>query len=72
MEVARDALSANVSLLVNLVSHAEKAVPYVAVGGGFYRASFDLDHDRFFGRVSGQYTAGTQMVPLAGSHGFGM
>jgi hypothetical protein len=67
-----DGLSATASLLVDLLPADRKTVPYVAVGGGLYRASFDLDAQRFFGRLSGQFPAGTQMIPLAGGHGFGM
>lgn len=40
-------LSATASLLVNLRPASEKAVPYLAIGGGLYRASFDMGHDRF-------------------------
>jgi len=67
-----DGLSANASLLVNLAAGDRGTVPYVAVGVGLYRASFDLDHDRFFGRLTGNFPAGTQMIPISGTHAFGM
>ena len=67
-----DGLSANASLLVNLAAGDRGTVPYVAVGAGLYRASFDLDHDRFFGRLTGNFPAGTQMIPISGTHAFGM
>lgn len=35
------------SLLVNLASSKEKAVPYLALGGGVYHASFDQMEGRF-------------------------
>jgi hypothetical protein len=66
------AMSGTIALLVNLVPSGGKTVPYLAVGGGLYRASFDLDDERYFGRLSGQFPGGTQMIPLAGMHGFGM
>lgn len=67
-----DGLSANASLVVNLAAAHHSTVPYLAIGGGLYRASFDLDHDRFFGRLTGDFPAGTQMIPISGMHGFGM
>jgi hypothetical protein len=35
-------------------------------------ASFDLDRDRFFRRVSEEYPEGTRMIPITGMGGFGM
>ena len=67
-----DALSANVGLLMNVVESTRRTVPYFAVGGGVYRASFDLGNSRFFGGMGQQFVAGTQMIPLAGMTGFGM
>ncbi len=55
-------MSATASILVNLVPADRKTVPYLAVGGGVYRASFGLGHDQFF----------WQMIPISGMHGFGM
>lgn len=49
------AMSWTASLLVNLLPAGGKTVPYLAMGGGLYQASFDLDQQRFFG---------------AGMHGF--
>lgn len=44
-----NAFNASASLLVNLRPRGEKAVPYLAAGGGVYRASFDMGSDRFSG-----------------------
>ena len=66
------AMSGTVSLLVNLLPASGKTVPYLAVGGGLYGASFNLDNERFFGRLANQFPGGTQMIPIAGTHGFGM
>ncbi len=54
-------MSGTVSLLVNLLPGGGKTVPYLAVGGGLYGASFDMDDERYFGRTS-----------IAGMGGFGM
>lgn len=67
-----EALSVNLGLLVNLVSSDRAAVPYLAIGGGAYRTSFDLGHQRFFGMMGSQYPAGTLMVPLEGMMGYGV
>ena len=67
-----DALHLNVGLLLNLLPAGSRAVPYVAVGGGLYRASFDLGNSRFFGMMGSQYPAGTQMVPLQEMAGYGV
>jgi opacity protein-like surface antigen len=60
------------SVLFNMLPGSRHVVPYAAIGAGIYRASFDLDNDRFFGRVNTQFLPGTQMVPLSGMRGFGM
>lgn len=65
-------MSGTVSLLVNLLPGGGKTVPYLAVGGGLYSASFNLDNERFFGRLSGEYPGGTRMIPISGMGGFGM
>lgn len=65
-------MSGTVALLVNLVPAGGKTVPYLVVGGGLYGASFDLDRDRFFRRVSEEYPEGTRMIPITGMGGFGM
>jgi hypothetical protein len=45
-------LSASAALLVHLRPRHEKAVPYLAVGGGVYRASFDMGNPRFNGAMN--------------------
>ena len=61
------------SLLFQLLPPGRLAVPYVAIGGGLYRAMFDLNHQRFFGGMGSAYAPGTVMTPLTtGMHGFGM
>jgi len=67
-----DAISVNVSLLVNVLPSTRKTVPYFAIGGGVYRASFDLGNDRFFGAMGQQFGPGAQLVPVRGMAGFGM
>ena len=67
-----DAIAANASLLVSIVESHRKTVPYVAIGGGVYRVSFDLGDRRFFGGMGSQFAPGTQMVPFSGMSGFGM
>jgi hypothetical protein len=62
-----DALNASVSLLVNLVSSRERIVPYAAVGGGVYRASFDLADPRFLGPVGAQFAPNSMVCPAPGS-----
>jgi len=62
-----DGLSLEVALRVALVSPSRPAVPYVAIGAGVYRASFDLGQRRFFGMMNAGYAAGTQLVPLQGT-----
>lgn len=42
-------LSLSANLLVHLRPRTDKAVPYLAVGGGLYRASFDMGRSRFSG-----------------------
>jgi hypothetical protein len=67
-----DAISTNASLLVNVLPSSRKTVPYFAIGGGVYRASFDLGNNRFFGVMAQQFGPGTQVVPVRGMAGFGM
>ena len=70
MVIARIAVG---SLLLNLLPSGHRAVPYLAIGGGLYRAMFDLNHQRFFGGMGSTYAPGTVMTPLTtGMHGFGM
>lgn len=63
-------MSGTVSLLVNLLGSG-KTVPYLAVGGGLYGASFDMD-GRYAARTSGEYSEGTGMMSMTGIRGFGM
>jgi hypothetical protein len=60
-------LSASAALLVHLRPTHEKAVPYLAAGGGFYRASFDMGSDRF----SGPMDMGGSMMGGSGMMGMG-
>jgi hypothetical protein len=62
-----DALDVSVSLLVNLLTD-RRAIPYVAVGGGIYRARFDLDNRRFLG-MTGNLPPGAQIVATGGGWG---
>ena len=53
------AASLSASLLLNLVSRNERAVPYLVAGGGLYRASFDTRNARFSGpALSGEMGTG--------------
>ena len=54
------------------IARTRKAAPYVALGGGLYRADFDLGNDRFLGRMTSEFAPGTRFVPVEGMHGFGM
>lgn len=62
--MGENGLNLSASLLVNLRPGREKAVPYLAVGGGVYRASFDMGNSRFTGPMGygmmggGPYDAG--------------
>ena len=67
-----EAITAAANVLVNLVASDAKAVPYLAIGGGLYRASFDLGNRRFFGTMDPRFGPGTQLIPIQGMHGFGM
>lgn len=60
-------LSASAALLVHLRPTHEKAVPYLAAGGGFYRASFDMGSDRF----NGPMDMGGSMMGGSGMMGMG-
>ena len=54
------------------LARGPKAAPYAAIGGGLYRASFQLGDGRFFGGMSSQFGPGTRFVPIQGQMGFGM
>lgn len=60
-------LNLSASLLMNLRPGREKAVPYLAVGGGVYRASFDMGNSRFSGPM--RYGMGYGMMGAYGAYG---
>ena len=49
----QSAMDLNVSVLVDLLT-ARRAVPYLSIGGGLYRAMFDVGNERSFGMMGGQ------------------
>lgn len=62
-----DALSLSANLLVHLRPRHEKAVPYLAAGGGIYRASFDMGNSRSYGpmgagMMGGYYSGGYETM----------
>lgn len=65
-----DAFTLGGSLLINLLTSPQRAVPYAAIGGGLYRASFDLAHPRFLGPVGAQFGPGSTICASPGT-GFG-
>lgn len=48
-----DALSASANLHVLLRPRSERTVPYLTLGGGVYRTSFDMGNARFDGPMNG-------------------
>lgn len=58
--------------MVFTIASGPKAAPYVAIGGGVYRASFDLGNQAMFGALGSQFGPGTMMVPIHGTSGFRM
>jgi len=62
-------LAASAGLLLNLRPAHEKAVPYLAAGGGIYRASFDMGSGRFSGpmNMGGSMMGGAGMMGGVGS-----
>lgn len=60
-----DTLSLSVTLLFQMRPTREKAVPYFAIGGGLYRASFDMGNPRFYGPMDPGHLDSS-------GHGFGM
>ncbi len=54
------------------IARGPKAAPYAAIGGGVYRASFDLGNQAMFGAMGSQFGPGTMMVPIQDTSGFGM
>lgn len=74
-----DAVSASGSLLVNVLPSHRRVVPYAAIGGGVYRASFDMGDPRMLGAFGSQFPSGAVVCPAAGTGmgpgpgaGFGM
>jgi hypothetical protein len=65
--MASSALTASASLVFSLRPTHEKAVPYLAAGGGVYRASFDMGSGRF----SGPMNMGGSMMGGYGMMGMG-
>lgn len=63
---AASALNATASLLVNLTASRKPLVPYLAAGGGLYRASFDLADPRLLGTIGNQFSPGTVLCPTGG------
>jgi len=49
----QSAMDLNVSVLVDLLT-ARRAVPYLSIGGGLYRAMFDVGNERSFGMMGSQ------------------
>ena len=66
-----NALTLTGSVLANLLPLGRRVVPYAAVGGGLYRASFDLAHQRFMGGITGGFGPGTQICAAPGTSGPG-
>lgn len=60
-----DGVSASANLHVLLRPRTERTVPYVTIGGGVYRTSFDMGNARFNGPMNGSAGNG------AGSYGSG-
>ena len=69
--MGENGLNLSASLLVNLRHGREKAVPYLAVGGGVYRASFDMGNSRFTGPMGYGGMMGYGMMGGAGMMGGG-
>lgn len=67
--LGENGLNVSASLLVNLRSAGEKAVPYLALGGGVYRASFDMRNPLLTGPMAG-YGMGSYGM-MGGSYGGG-
>jgi hypothetical protein len=54
------------------MARSKRAAPYLAIGGGLYRASFALGDTRFLGGMASEFATGTRFVPVRGMSGFGM
>lgn len=63
----QSAMDVNLSVLVDLMT-GRRALPYLSVGGGLYRAMFDLGNQRFSGMMgglsSGDTTAAMGLMPM--------
>jgi hypothetical protein len=62
-----EAFTVTGTMLINLLPLGRRVVPYVAAGGGIYRASFDLGHARLMGAVAGPFGPGSQFCPSPGA-----
>ena len=62
-----DALSASGSVLIDVLSSRGRVVPYAAVGGGVYRASFDMGEARRRGALGSQFQGGSVVCPAPGT-----
>ena len=62
-----DAVSVTGSLLLNLLPGPTRIVPYVAVGGGFHRTSFNLADAALLGPISAQFGPGSVVCPAPGT-----
>lgn len=67
-----DAVTASASLHVLLKPRSERTVPYLSVGGGVYRASFDMGNARFRGNRNGGPGTGYGAYGAYGAYGMGM
>ncbi len=59
-----DGVAVGGGVLVNLLTRAHRAVPFVALGGAVIRTTFDMDNGAFLGGMSGQFGVGATMVPF--------
>jgi len=62
-----DAFTLTGNVLVNLVPLGRRVVPYAAGGGGLYRASFDLGHQRLMGAIAAPFAPGAEFCPSPGT-----
>lgn len=68
-----DSFSASASLHLLLRPRSERAVPYLTVGGGVYRASFDMGNARFSGPMRGGSANGARSGMTGSGYGqYGM
>lgn len=62
-----DAVAVTGNVIVNLLPLGRRVVPYAAAGGGLYRASFDLAHERLMGAVAQSVGPGSAFCPAPGT-----